>query len=376
MNRIERLTPEQEAILPKVRDEWLRIGLSTERADRPAAEAGVAQAYRAAGLEPPRTIIWLDSPYQGALAAAMLVRFQPLAEQVGDQVREQVWAQVGDQVGAQVGEQVGEQVGDQVWTQVREQVRERVRERVGDQVWAQVWAQVGDQVGDEARRQVSTSLWGQHDAAWLGWNEAFGRLGLDLSVTAGLRAVARSAGWWWAFRGVAILTERPLALRRDERGRLHCETGPAIVYPDGWGVWAWHGVRVPREVIEEPVTIEQIRGERNAEVRRIMIERFGLDRYITDAGLTKVGCDDWGDLYRLDDDVVVVAVINSTPEPDGTVRTYHLRVPPEFGSADKTVTVPMPPDYRRRETVPRTPHAAVAWTFGLTPDQYLPEMQT
>jgi hypothetical protein len=57
---------------------------------------------------------------------------------------------------------------------------------------------------------------------------------------------------------------------------------------------------------------------------------------------------------RRDEDVVLVEVTNSTPEPDGSVRTYFLRVPP-------TTT---------------TARAAVAWTFGLGEVEYRPSTET
>lgn len=56
---LDRLTPEQEALLPVVRDEWLAHGLCTEPADRADAEAGVAHAYETAGLAPPSIVVWL-----------------------------------------------------------------------------------------------------------------------------------------------------------------------------------------------------------------------------------------------------------------------------------------------------------------------------
>ena len=42
-----------------------------------------------------------------------------LPQQAWDQVRDQVWDQVRAQVGEQVRDQVGAQVRDQVWDQVR-----------------------------------------------------------------------------------------------------------------------------------------------------------------------------------------------------------------------------------------------------------------
>ena len=47
-------------------------------------------------------------------------------------------------------------------------------------------------------------------------------------------------------------------------------------------------------------------------------------------------------------------MVNSTPEPDGTYRTYWLRVPPTT----------------------RTARDGLAWTFGLTAPEYEPVAQT
>lgn len=61
-DKIESLTPAQEVRLGEIRDEWLEIGLSTEPANREAAEAGAMLAYKCAGLELPGRVIWEDSP--------------------------------------------------------------------------------------------------------------------------------------------------------------------------------------------------------------------------------------------------------------------------------------------------------------------------
>ncbi|MGW1269285.1 DUF6745 domain-containing protein [Streptomyces sp. NPDC002491] len=50
-------------------DRLLRAALSTERCDRAAAEAAVAEAYRAHGMAVPRTAVWMESPLGGALAS-------------------------------------------------------------------------------------------------------------------------------------------------------------------------------------------------------------------------------------------------------------------------------------------------------------------
>jgi len=59
----ECLTPEQKAELPKFVDKWIKIGLSTEPADRPRAEAAIELLYKTAGLTPPKKTVWFNNPY-------------------------------------------------------------------------------------------------------------------------------------------------------------------------------------------------------------------------------------------------------------------------------------------------------------------------
>ena len=39
-------------------------------------------------------------------------------------------------------------------------------------------------------------------------------------------------------------------------GRLHGEGGPAVAWPDGFAIHAWHGVRVPADVVERPGVLD------------------------------------------------------------------------------------------------------------------------
>ena len=171
-----------------------------------------------------------------------------------------------------------------------------------------------------------------------------------------------SAGWWWPHRDFVMVRNRPNAINRDDQGRLHSVAGPAIRWRDGWALYFVHGIRVPTTVVESPetLTIHDIQGEQNVEVRRVMIERFGHERYIRESGAKLVHRDDWGTLWHAevpgDEPLVMVEVVNATPEP-GTVdvfKTYFLRVPPTMRRAKE----------------------AVAWSFGMTENEYDPVIQT
>ena len=60
--KIENLTPEQEAQLPVYRDRWIDIGLSTEPINKDTIEGVVNEVYKSAGLALPKNILFADSP--------------------------------------------------------------------------------------------------------------------------------------------------------------------------------------------------------------------------------------------------------------------------------------------------------------------------
>ena len=56
----EPLTAAQAAEIERVGDEWHAVGMSTQRCDRAKAEDAVRAAYRAAGIDEPQLVIWMD----------------------------------------------------------------------------------------------------------------------------------------------------------------------------------------------------------------------------------------------------------------------------------------------------------------------------
>lgn len=170
-------------------------------------------------------------------------------------------------------------------------------------------------------------------------------------------------------RDIAILTDRPTVMARDSQGRLHNPTGPAIEYADGFGVSAWHGTRVPADLITPGWDLPTALRHDNAEVRRCAIERIaglaGWAGIITAAGWEQVGkphpdpgnpgqtlalyhvpADHYGGLYP--EPVRLLHCVNATVERDGTRHEFGLTVPAGIGD----------------------PVEAAAWTFGLTSDEY------
>ncbi len=175
-----------------------------------------------------------------------------------------------------------------------------------------------------------------------------------------LEGFPKDVHWMWPFQGVCFASRKPVSAFLDDRQNLHSNEGPAVKYRDEWSLWCWHGVLVPERAICRPeeISLELIAAERNIEVRRVLIERYGTGRFVIDSGGKLIHQDKFGTLYQRNEPgeipILIVRVVNATPEPDGTFKEYFLRVP----------------------TGIRTAKEAVAWTFGLPVDQYNPKRET
>jgi len=168
-----------------------------------------------------------------------------------------------------------------------------------------------------------------------------------------------------------MVSDRPERLTVDERNRPHCSDGPFCRWRDGSALYAVHGVYTPAWIVERPqdITVVSIEAEQNAEVKRVMIERFGHGRYITEAKIKPVHTDDFGTLYRREaDEFTVVRVVDVVRNDDGTEKVHYLPVHPELR--------PMLADGDLGEPQKMTARNAVASSFGMTGAQYTPVAQS
>lgn len=75
------------------------------------------------------------------------------------------------------------------------------------------------------------------------------------AVLAAAWDAGQSLGMFWPFEHVVFLCDRPAQLHVNEKQLLHNADGPAIVYRDGWKVFAWNGKAVPERWITDPSTV-------------------------------------------------------------------------------------------------------------------------
>ena len=126
--------------------------------------------------------------------------------------------------------------------------------------------------------------WGQHDANLCGFYDYFREV-LDLNAETSklipLTELAKETGWHLFYKSVAILSEKPTEIHRNERGQLHNFNAPAIKWADGYELYRFNGVRVTKELAEKTsFTKDDILNEKNADIRREIVRKIGMDKAV------------------------------------------------------------------------------------------------
>lgn len=203
----------------------------------------------------------------------------------------------------------------------------------------------------KSRRDIFNEMcYGSMDISWLSFYKYFIEVvGLDLEKITGLLELANHTGWYNAYEDVVVFQHRPEYIKFDEDNRLHCETGPAIRYRDGYSVYAWHGTRVPAEWIEnkESLTAKIALTWENVEQRRCACEILGWVKVLSSLDCKVIDSDPdpmIGDLLEVD--IPDIGREKFLQVVCGTGRTFAIPVPPEMNTALE----------------------ANAWSYGVEPD--------
>lgn len=201
------------------------------------------------------------------------------------------------------------------------------------------------------RSVTESCVYGNHEAAWLSFYDYMQNvLGVDFNGKLdGLWAAARECGWISCYDTLAVVQDRPLHIKMDEENRLHGEDGPAILYADGFTVYAWHGVRIPAEWIEDRASLKAsvaLTWE-NMEQRRAACEIVGWVNILKELNATVID----------EDEDPMIGTLLEVDIPD-IGREKFLKV---LCGTGREFAIPVPPDSK-------TALAANAWSYDIDPD--------
>ena len=330
-------------------------------------EHDIALAYSAAGLSPPSRIVWCHSPQEigGLLAEA------PISAPIGRSVKTDVFDSVENRAFTLAEVLHKEALLAALEADTSARLRNGAIEQVVRPTVDVKLFRFSPQVKDITRRlrgipPLLTGGFGEIAVgpAQLGTIATLASVmdeaGADSCVQGlqALREAGPSVGWIVPYQNVCWVSERPNVIHMDAQGRLHCADGPALQYPDGWCVWAWKGIEVPAWTIRHPerITVSTLDAEIDPLVRHSLIEIMTPERLLASGAAQCLSRDETGILWGMTwtyrgvtlDAWCAVEVVDGTPGADGHYRRYIIAVPAGM----------------------RTAREAVAWTYGLTAEQY------
>lgn len=354
MKKIEQMTADQESQIPVYLKKYLNFGTEIKKTNREKVTKDIKEYYRLNNLTEP-TVIFTESPYKANLFINLLKEHTFYLEDDIQQKLESLY--------------------------------------------------IGNLPVKNKFEYTSTWFWGCFDNYIIGYYRFIEEV-LEVKLNDITQQkfdlfdnISQELSFWYPYENICIVSERHTMLNRDEQGRLHNLNGAAIQFADGWSVYAVHGVIVPEFVIleKEKITAKLIDKESNIEVRRIMLNIFGPEKYLLDGEYEVLDTDkdQFGRPRRLlrgkngeDEEIIRVEVINSSKEINLALdqlknmshyyrnmskevfKKYYLPVHPELKPMKNGALIP------NAKAQKMTCHNAVASTFGYYGKDYFPAKES
>ncbi|MEO1186541.1 MAG: DUF6745 domain-containing protein, partial [Cyanobacteria bacterium J06636_27] len=164
-----------------------------------------------------------------------------------------------------------------------------------------------------------------------------------------LQNVVKNCPWFFPFQGICFICDCPIKLSFNQENRLHGDGQPAIEHADGYKVYANSGVLLPEKYGITPTSewrSEWLLSERNAELRRVLVQGVGYNRICEELGAEEldsweeyslfkiknyIEVDEWGS----ENDNEPMHLLKMTCPSTGHI--HFLRVPPNIDSAKESI---------------------------------------
>jgi hypothetical protein len=290
LSKIEKLTPEQEALIPVYREKWRKIALSTERLDRAKAESVIKAAYIAIGKPEPEVqfysspcVVWKSfscywQHYLGNRLRMMAglplreipntqlekyelgkrlfnqIMVRPLGYTLEDYLVEDLKKQLKSNLGSRLNSKLEINLLPQSLLKQLGQQSQSILEPYYHEVTCGGGADIHLLINGslilflEAKfcSSIRPEVWAR-DASLLDFCFSVLNCPYDLEKWELLQALIINCGWIYPFEKTCIVCERPIKLSFDSQDRLHAEGKLAIQFADGWGFYSYHGVTLPEK---------------------------------------------------------------------------------------------------------------------------------
>ncbi len=327
---IEKLTPEQEALIPAYLEKWRSIGILTKPIDRQKATEAVKNIYIAIGKQPPK-IVFCDSPY--AAANALLKKRRTKLKR--------------NKTGSRLDSQLDKQLVVIAWRKLEKQLSEQLRHQLINQLVSPMTSQIFRQLENQLHAQLN------HRFYYFLQPERLSCIGVlfDWCISVlncyynptewlAFQGLVAECGWILPYQNICFVCDRPRILSFDSQNLLHGEGQPAIQFADGFSVYCHHGVLLPEQygkVHPNEWRSQWLLEEQNAELKRVLIQRIGYARICRE--LQAIELDNWQEytLLKINADVDEEPMYLLKMTCPSTGHIHALRVPPDMTSAREAI---------------------------------------
>ena len=336
---ITELTPEQEALIPVYRDKWLKIALSTERVDEDKATEAIKAGYNMFNIKVPK-IVFLDSPY---------LAFKKILSSNSDYLYSSILTNINTPLTTALCLLDREYGGIRKRTEIKREMNQltfepeyiiyehlekslKPNKNVTEKYFYSEFHYNSISICSELDFYISILK--------LPYNQNTWNIRQNLAIY---------CGWIFESEDTCIVCNRPTSLSFDEQNNLHADGKPAIEYADGFKVYSHHGIWIPEKYGSIPSSewcSHWLLNEKNAELRRILIQSFGYDRICKELGAIEL--DSWNEytLLKIENYTELKSRRSKNlPEPmhllkmtcPSTGFIHFLRVPPDITSARESI---------------------------------------
>ncbi|MGK7902550.1 MAG: DUF6745 domain-containing protein [Hormoscilla sp.] len=344
------ITRELEIMIMDCRKKWMCIEVSRERINLQRAKEATRSLYAALGLSEPE-IVFASSPYealQQIIDLQINLQEQSLKTSIESKLKAdnipisglRQWSMLlnhSNNNGVDWNLHLQKKMMQQI---IARQIGIKIIENngfVSENYSLYLSYLVNHQLNTNC---IMPYLWSDV-AAWLDFQSNALKVIDSQKVSYHFWKVIQECGWIFPFKNLCIVCDRPRKMNLDNQHRLHAEGEPAVEYADGFSIYAYQGLGLPEKygkINSEKWRSQWILEERNAELRRVLIQGIGYDRICQE--LSSQTLNSWKEytLLRIADNIdrrgEIILLKMTCPS---TGHIHALRVPPHMRSAREAI---------------------------------------
>lgn len=247
MEKIEKLTPEQESKLEVYKEKWINIGLDTNRFTKEQTESIINPFYEKILQKKQVPVYIFENPIKAWNGVLLLNIIK------NDSIK------------------------------IDPKIKEKIQEELNSGIFSKDQQELLDSINPKIDF-INPYIYGSFDS-WYSFydyfdNEVFKLEKRDLFY---IVTELSKLGLTWCCDEFCVVCQKPSLIKMVD-GKLHCEDGPAIMYDEDFKVYSLNGVRVPEYLVmtrAEDLSMDFFMKEKNADIKAEFVRKYGIDRMVS-----------------------------------------------------------------------------------------------